>query len=101
MLETEQVKEQFDLLEIFAAERPRLVRLCARLSGNADAAEDLAQEVLLTAWQRAGQLHEPQQYAPWLSAIARNVCLNWSRRYYREQSRLAHQESAGATDSLI
>jgi RNA polymerase sigma factor (sigma-70 family) len=96
MPDTEQTQEHFDLLEIFAAERPRLVRLCARLSGNSDAAEDLAQEVLLIAWQRAGQLHEPQQYAPWLSAIARNVCLNWSRRHYREQAQLAQQEPDGA-----
>jgi hypothetical protein len=30
-------------------ERARLVRLCARLTGNVDAAEDLAQETLLEA----------------------------------------------------
>src|SRR4051794_3262808 len=90
--------------DILAGERPRLVRLCARLSGNREAAEDLAQEVLFAAWQHAYRLREPGQYAPWLSSIARNVCLHWSRRHYREQSHLVRQEptelSGDLTDKL-
>src|SRR3954469_19059453 len=78
----------WDFEKILMGERPRLVRLCARLSGNRDAAEDLAQETLLAAWRATDRLTEPEQYAPWLSAIARNVCLNWARRHYREQARL-------------
>ena len=83
-----------------AAERPRLVRLCARLSGNWDAAEDLAQETLFQAWHHADRLHEWRDAAPWLSAIARNVCLNWSRRHYREQGRLASSMPLDATDDV-
>lgn len=70
------------------SERPRLVQLCARLSGNREAAEDLAQETLLQAWSHAERLQSWDQAAGWLSAIARNVCLHWSRRHYREQARL-------------
>jgi RNA polymerase sigma factor (sigma-70 family) len=80
--------EALDVEKILAAQRPRLVRLCARLSGNRDAAEDLAQETLLQAWCHADRLQGWNQAAPWLSAIARNVCLHWSRHHYHEQARL-------------
>src|SRR5437762_3542981 len=84
---------------MLAAERPRLVRLCARLSGNWDAAEDLAQETLLRAWHHVDRLQEASQAAPWLSGIARNLCLDWSRRYYREQKRLVQPASTASPDS--
>ncbi len=71
---------------LLLAERPRLIRLCSRLSGNPQAAEDLAQETLLQAWRSTHRLCHTEQLSAWLSAIARNVCLHWSRRYYREQA---------------
>jgi DNA-directed RNA polymerase specialized sigma24 family protein len=55
-------------------ERPRLVRLCARVSGDPDAAEDLAQETILAAHRAAAELREPERWREWLSGVARNVC---------------------------
>lgn len=69
-------------------ERTRLVRLCASLTGDSDAAEDLAQETLLEAWRHLDKLHDPRGRAPWLTAIARNVCLRWGRHQGRE---IAHR----------
>jgi RNA polymerase sigma factor (sigma-70 family) len=76
------------LAEVFARERPRLVRLCARLSGSSAAAEDLAQETLVEAWRHRQRLHDSAGQAAWLSAIARNVCLRWQRRAGRERGRV-------------
>ncbi|MDP9372423.1 MAG: sigma-70 family RNA polymerase sigma factor [Chloroflexota bacterium] len=81
------------------AERARLVRLCARLTGDREAAEDLAQETLITAWRHAHKLrdpHDPEGRARWLAAIARNICLRWRRVRGRERGRLA---PAGAIDA--
>jgi RNA polymerase sigma factor (sigma-70 family) len=60
-------------------ERARLVRLCAALSGDRDAAEDLAQETLLEAWRQRHKLTDVRGADRWLAAIARNVCLRWGR----------------------
>jgi RNA polymerase sigma factor (sigma-70 family) len=60
-------------------ERARLVRLCAVLSGDRDAAEDLAQETLLEAWRHRHKLTDTCGADRWLTAIARNVCLRWGR----------------------
>ncbi|HUY78104.1 MAG TPA: RNA polymerase sigma factor [Ktedonobacterales bacterium] len=77
-------------------ERARLTRLCARLTGDADAAEDLAQEALLEAWRSFHKLRDADGLAPWLSAIARNVCLRWARSRGRE---LAHRATPLAPDA--
>jgi RNA polymerase sigma-70 factor (ECF subfamily) len=66
------------------AERRRLVGLCACITGDYAVAEDLAQETLLEAWRHRDRLHEPSGADRWLSAIARNVCLRWSRRRGRD-----------------
>ena len=84
------LKEVLDFEPMLAVERPRLVRLCAWFTGSEEAAEDLAQETLIAAWKSRDQLTSLDKLKPWTTAIARNVCLNWSRRYYREQKRVMY-----------
>lgn len=69
--------------DILSEEYPRLVRLCLRLTSDAAVAEEIAQETLIVAWQRAGQLRNPQAQKAWLNGIARNLCARW----WREQGR--------------
>ena len=71
-----------------AEERRRLVRLCARVTGDPAIAEDLAQETLLEAWRHADSLRNPEARSAWLSGIARNVCRRWARSKGRELSRI-------------
>jgi RNA polymerase sigma factor (sigma-70 family) len=78
-----------DLAMAFAAERGRLVGLCARLSGSVEAAEDLAQETLAEAWRNRHKLHDPSGAGRWLSAIARHVCARWARERGHDLSRFA------------
>lgn len=85
--------EAYDLPQTpSAAEHARLTRLCAQLSGDLGAAEDLAQETLLIAWRLRGQLtasRDPEGRARWLAAIARNVCMRWRRSLSQERARRA------------
>ena len=80
--------------DAWAAERGRLVRLCARMSGDAAAADDLAQEALLEAWRSQQALRDPDRFSAWLSGIARNVCLRWMRR---QQSPVVRTRSLDST----
>ena len=73
---------------IFAAERARIVRLCAHLTGDAEAAEDLAQEAMIEAWRTSIRVSDPADLAAWLTGCARNVCQRWLRKRGRE---LAHR----------
>ncbi len=65
---------------ILSLERTRLVRLCTRFTGDSNIAEDLAQETLLEAWRHFDALRDQDRIPQWLSGIARNVCLRWSRK---------------------
>lgn len=78
--------EQWDAS--LSAERRRLVKLCAHLSGNPEAAEDLVQETLYQAWRLRDRQRDPERHAAWLAAIARHVCLRWRRAQGREARRL-------------
>jgi RNA polymerase sigma factor (sigma-70 family) len=80
--------EGMDFEKALAEERPRLVRLCARFTGSQESAEDLAQETLMAAWKNKAQLTSVDKLKPWTSAIARNICLNWSRCHYRERAQV-------------
>ncbi|WIG60828.1 MAG: hypothetical protein OJF49_003576 [Ktedonobacterales bacterium] len=73
-----------DLVTALAGERTRLVRLCAILTRDPHAAEDLAQETLIEAWRSLARLRDPSGLAPWLNVIARNVCLRWQRSRSRD-----------------
>src|SRR5947209_18291338 len=83
------------LENLLAGERTRLVRFCAYLTGNPDAAEDLAQETLLEAWRNQQKLRhlDESQYKEncirWLRGIARHVCMRWARSHGRDLAHLA------------
>ncbi|GHO62013.1 hypothetical protein KSC_009050 [Ktedonobacter sp. SOSP1-52] len=76
---------------LLTSERAWLVRKCAMIIRNADAAEDLAQETLLEAWRNQQKLYDlgseqQEQRRRWLAAIARNVCLRWLREDHHERA---------------
>src|ERR687885_2870538 len=64
-------------------DRARVVRLCGSLTGDWDAAEDLAQETLLVAWRNLHKLYAPELRFKWLAGIARNICRAWMQRQRR------------------
>lgn len=82
------------------AERQKLVRQCYRLTGNLDAAEDLAQETLYEGIRNAHKLHDPSGYGPWLFAIARNVCRRWNAAQIGSPRHLPEDWDAADIDDL-
>lgn len=82
----------------YAETHRRLVGLCARLTGDPGAAEDLAQETQVEAWCLRQRLHDEAAPFPWLAAIARNLCLRWRRQRGRERAHVAFP-SVGLDDA--
>lgn len=90
----------FPTLDDLDGQRDRLVRLCAALTDDADAAEDLAQEALIEAWQHLQALRSPQAFDSWLAGIARNVSLRWLRRHARRPAELSLSTESSVAHSV-
>jgi RNA polymerase sigma factor (sigma-70 family) len=57
-------------------------------------AEDITQEVFLTAYQKLNTLTRPDRFASWLYAIVNNLCVTWLRK----RSAQPQQQSITSTD---
>ena len=62
--------------ELFRRHRQRVAAWCYRLTGDVDAAADLAQDVFLKAFQRLDSFRGESRFATWLYSIARNQCMD-------------------------
>ncbi|HXV15096.1 MAG TPA: sigma-70 family RNA polymerase sigma factor [Candidatus Krumholzibacteria bacterium] len=58
---------------------------CFRYVGEHERALDMAQEVLLSAYQRLGEFEGRAAFSSWLFVIARNRCLNEMRNDARRE----------------
>jgi RNA polymerase sigma-70 factor (ECF subfamily) len=87
-MEQMQHEQQRWIEEALPAERAKLVRLCAYLTGDPSAAEDIAQEAMIEAWRTADRITDQAASSAWLTGCARNSCKRWARRRGRT---LAHE----------
>jgi RNA polymerase sigma-70 factor, ECF subfamily len=63
----------------------RVTALCHAKVGQADAAEDLAQETLLRGYRGLATLAESDKFGSWLCGIAVRACLDWLKAKERTQ----------------
>jgi RNA polymerase sigma-70 factor (ECF subfamily) len=73
--------------ELVRRYRRAAVRIADAIAGP-EAAEDIAQDAFLLAFQALPDLDEPDRFAAWLSSITRNRALRWIRR----EGRAVHVE---------
>ena len=59
---------------------PPAVTLIARMVGNRDVADDLAQEAFLRAFQRLASYDLERKFSSWFLQIAHNVAIDYLRR---------------------
>jgi RNA polymerase sigma-70 factor (ECF subfamily) len=73
--------DSFD--HLFRILSPQLVAFFRRRGHEKDIAEDLAQEVMLTVYRKAGQLRDHRLFRAWLFQVARHAAC----RHYTHQTR--------------
>lgn len=61
----------------------KLIRTINRMVGNAETAEDLAQETFLKAYNRLDRFDSSKRFGPWLFQIGVNNAIDWLRRNKR------------------
>jgi len=70
---------------LFRRYRPAITRYAGRILGDDGRAEDIAQEVFLSALRSIGTLDRPAGFKPWLYRIAHNTCVDHMRRSGRAE----------------
>ncbi len=73
-----------ELLTLVMSAANRVKRFACHLCGDADRAEDLAQEGFLRALSSRGQLRDKSRALPWLLMIVRRLFLEHHRRAARQ-----------------
>src|SRR5215475_9469817 len=80
-----------DFCDLFEAVYPRVRRYFLLRGMEAGEAEDLAQDVMVIVYQRAGEVREKEFFHGWVFKVAKNELARfWRRRHTR--SRLAEME---------
>ena len=73
--------------ELVRRYRRAVIRTATGIVGS-EAAEDIAQDALLLAFNALPDLDEPERFAAWLGAITRNRALRW----LKNENRVRHVE---------
>lgn len=66
--------------EVFELYKDRVYALCHHMAGNAEDAEDLTQEIFVSAFQHLSSFRAESTFGTWLYRIATNHCLNRLRK---------------------
>jgi RNA polymerase sigma-70 factor (ECF subfamily) len=66
--------------ELVEAYQTHVYNLCYRMLGNAQSAEDAAQETFLRAYQHLNRYDPARSFATWLLSIAAHYCIDRLRR---------------------
>ena len=69
--------------ELVARHQRRVLNTIHRYVGEYDAADDIAQEVFVIVWNKAGTFKGRSSFATWLYRIVVNQCLQFRRKRQR------------------
>lgn len=70
---------------LMQAHQDKIYTLCYRMTGNAEDAADLTQEVFLSAWRSLSRFQEQSSFGTWIYRMATNASIDFLRREKRRQ----------------
>lgn len=74
--------------ELLLRYRIRVYRLCYRMSGNGEDAEDWTQECFVRVYQNLNGYSSERPFVPWLLRVVSNTCINLAKSRTRRESRI-------------
>jgi RNA polymerase sigma-70 factor (ECF subfamily) len=77
-----------DFEELLRRYRKRVYRICYRMAGNAEDAEDWAQECFVRVYRQLAHYDARLPFAPWMLRVVSNTCINLIRARGVRQSKM-------------
>jgi RNA polymerase sigma-70 factor (ECF subfamily) len=74
--------------ELYMRHRDRVARVAYLLLGDADGAQEAAQEAFLIGWRDLRRLRDPARFRPWVTGVAVNLCRRRRRAIARARVEL-------------
>src|SRR5688572_3163710 len=74
--------------EILTRYRNRVYRICYRMAGNTEDAEDWAQECFVRAYRERKRYNRSMPCRPWLFRVTSNACINLAKSRSRRRDRI-------------
>ena len=71
--------------QLVEAHQSKIYSLCYLMTGNAEDAADLTQEVFLSAWRSLSRFQEQSSFGTWVYRMATNASIDFLRREKRRQ----------------
>jgi RNA polymerase sigma-70 factor (ECF subfamily) len=87
------------LEEVYELHGDRVQRLCLRILGRREDAEDVAQEVFLKLFERAHAFDGRARLSTWLHRLTVNLCLHWIERERLRRPRPLAEGEGALTDA--
>ena len=84
--------------DLVAAYEKNVYNLALRMTGNAQDAEDMAQEAFIKAYNSLSNFRGDSKFSVWLYRIVSNVCLDFLRRQNRRPASSLSQEDDDGED---
>ena len=85
---------------VYRIHSDQVFRLCLRLAGDRDGAEDLAQDAWVRAWGRIGSFRGDATFGTWMHRLTVNLLLDRKRRDARWRDRMVSIEEDDSGTSL-
>jgi RNA polymerase sigma-70 factor, ECF subfamily len=73
--------------ELLARHRERVYRLCRYMAGNAEDAEDWAQECFVRVYVQLRHYNPTRPFRPWFLRVVSNTCINLMKQRQRQGDR--------------
>jgi RNA polymerase sigma-70 factor (ECF subfamily) len=84
LVERAQGKDRAAFADLVRRYERMALALAYSIVGNSATAGDVTQEAFLRAWQRLGELDDPQRFFGWFGTIIRNLAADYARRKPRD-----------------
>lgn len=81
--------------------RDRIVSYAYRMMGNAELAQDVAQETFVRVYKGANTFRDDGRFSPWVYKIANNVCLSERSRRAKEALNVDYDGLEDTQDSGV
>lgn len=90
--------QQSALRSLYELHHKRVYALCVRLSGDAEIAEDITQEVFVQLWQKIGNFKGQSKFTTWLHAVTSNIAISHMRKQKSWWRSWFNKEQQNSTD---